>query len=86
MFMEMGREALRALKARQVLRVDEAMEVVKGVGEMGKMAEDSLRCPITTLQGFLQHGTPLHQIRLGIILSRKLLIAVQPRMCRSLLC
>jgi hypothetical protein len=86
MFREMGREALRALKACQVLRVEEAMEVVKGVGEMGKMAEDSLRCPITTLQGFLQHETPLHQIRLGIILSRKLLIAVQPMMCSSLLC
>jgi hypothetical protein len=82
MFREMGREALKALKARKVLRV----EVIKGVGEMGKMAEDSLRCPITTLQGFLQHGTLPHQIRLGLILSRKLLIAVQPRMCSSLLC
>jgi hypothetical protein len=82
MFREMGREALKALKARKVLRV----EVVKGVGEMGKMAEYSLRCPITTLQGFLQHGTLPHQIRLGIILSRELLIAVQPRMCSSLLC
>jgi hypothetical protein len=79
---EMGREALRALKARQVLRV----EVVKGVGEMGKMAEDNLRCPIITLQGLLQHGTLPHQIRLGRILSMKLLIAVQPRMCSSLLC
>jgi hypothetical protein len=79
---EMGREALWALKARQVLRV----EVVKGVGEMGKTAEDSLRCPITTLQGLLQHGTLPHQIRLGIILSMKLLIAVQPKMCSSLLC
>jgi hypothetical protein len=85
MFREVGREALKALKAlkaRKVLRV----KVVKGVGEMGKMAEDSLRCPITTLQGFLQHGTLPHQIRLGRILSRKLLIAVQPRMCSSLLC
>jgi hypothetical protein len=82
MFREMGREALRALKARKVLRV----KVVEGVGKMDKMAEDSLRCPITTLQGFLQHGTLPHQIRLGIILSRKLLIAVQPRMCSSLLC
>jgi hypothetical protein len=79
MFREVGREAL---KARKVLR----MEVVKGVGEMGKMAEDSLRCPITPLQDFLQHGTLPHQIRLGIILSRKLLIAVKPRMCSSLLC
>jgi hypothetical protein len=85
MFREVGREALKALKAlkaRKVLR----MEVVKGVGEMGKMVEDSLHCPITTLQGFLQHGTLPHQIRLGIILSRKLLIAVKPRMCSSLLC
>jgi hypothetical protein len=56
------------------------------VVEMDKVAEDSLRCPITTLQGLLQHGTLPHQIRLGIILSRKLLIAVQPRMCSSLLC
>jgi hypothetical protein len=77
-----GREALKALKARKVLRE----EVVKGVEEMDKVAEDSLRCPITTLQGLLQHETLPHQIRLEIILSRKLLIAVQPRMCSSLLC
>jgi hypothetical protein len=85
MFREVDREALKALKAlkaRKSLRV----KVVEGVGEMGKMAEDSLRCPITTLQDFLHHGTLPHQIRLGIILSRKLLIAVQPMMCSSLLC
>jgi hypothetical protein len=66
-----GREALKALQALKALKALKVLrlQVVKGVGEMDKMAEDSLRCPITTLQGFLQHGTLPHQIRLGIILS-----------------
>jgi hypothetical protein len=77
--------------ARKFLRVEEAMGMAwkamgmaKGAEEMGKTDEDRLRWPITTLQGFSQHGTPLHQIRLRITSSRKPLIVVQPRMCSLL--
>jgi hypothetical protein len=52
--------------------------------ETGKMGEDRLRWPITTLLSFSQHGTPLPQIRLRITLSRKPLVVVQPRMCMLL--
>jgi hypothetical protein len=49
--------------------------------EMGKTGEDSLRWLIRMMLAFLQHGTPLHQIRLRITLSRRQLARVQPRMC-----
>jgi hypothetical protein len=55
--------------------------------EMGKEAgEDSLRWFIRMLLSFLPRKTPLHQIRIRIILSRRQLAGVQPRMCSSLLC
>jgi hypothetical protein len=79
--------------ARKFSQVEEAvgmaMEMAMGMAweamEMGKMAEDRLRWPITTLLSFSQHGTPLPQIRLRITSSSKPLVAVRPRMCRSLL-
>jgi hypothetical protein len=39
--------------------------------EMGKTGEDSLRCLIRMLLSFLPRGTPLHQTRIRIILSRR---------------
>jgi hypothetical protein len=41
---------------------------------------------IIMLLSFLPRGTPLHQIRLRIISSRRQSIGVQLRMCRSLRC
>jgi hypothetical protein len=76
--------------ARKVLKVEEAIGMAMGMAirvegmEMGKTGEKRLRWPITTLQGFSRRGIPLHQIRLRMALSRKPLIAVQPRMCSSL--
>jgi hypothetical protein len=69
---EMGREA------RRVMGVEEV--------EMGKEEEDSLLWLIIMLLSFLPRGTPLHQIRLGVILSRRQSIKVQLRMCSSLQC
>jgi len=69
---EMGKEA------RRVMGVEEV--------EMGKEEEDSLLWLIKMLLSFLPRGTPLHQMRLRIILSRKQSVGVQPRMCSSLRC
>jgi hypothetical protein len=54
--------------------------------EMGKVGEDSLPWLIRMLLNFLPHGTPLHQTRLRIILSRRQSVEVQPRMCNLLRC
>jgi len=67
---EMGKEA------RRVMGVEEV--------EMGKEEEDSLLWLIKMLLSFLPCGTPLHQIRLRIILSRRQSVGVQLRMCSSL--
>jgi hypothetical protein len=69
---EMGKEA------RRVMGVEEV--------EMGKEEEDSLLWLIIMLLSFLPRGTPLHQIRLRIISSRRQSIKVQLRMCSSLQC
>jgi len=69
---EMGKEA------RKVMGVEEV--------EMGKEEEDSLLWLIKMLLSFLPRGTPLHQIRLRIILSRRQSVKVQLRMCSSLQC
>jgi hypothetical protein len=69
---EMGKEA------RRVTGVEEM--------EMGKVGEDSLPWLITMLLSFLPRGTPLHQIRLRIILSRRQSVGVQLRMCSLLRC
>jgi hypothetical protein len=83
----MGRVALKFPQVEEAMGM--AMEMAMGMAweamEMGKMAEDRLRWPITTLLSFLQHGTPLPQIRLRITSSRKPLVVVKPRMCRLLL-
>jgi hypothetical protein len=55
-----------------------AMETGREGIKMLRMEKDRLRCPITTLLKFLQHGTPLPQMRLRIMSSRKPLIAVSP--------
>jgi hypothetical protein len=52
--------------------------------EMGKEAEDSLPWLIIMLLSFLPRGTPLHQIRLRIISSRRQSVGVQLRMCSLL--
>jgi hypothetical protein len=69
---EMGKEA------RRVMGVEEL--------EMGKVGEDSLPWLIIMLLSFLPRETPLHQIRLKIILSRRQSVGVQLRMCSSLRC
>jgi hypothetical protein len=70
----MGKEARRV-----------EMEMAMGAEEMDT-GEDSLRWLITLLLSFLPRGTPLQQIRIRIILSRRQLAGVQPRMCSSLQC
>jgi hypothetical protein len=62
------------------------MEMGREEMEMLRMGEVRLRWPITTLVSFFERGTPLPQIRPEMLSSRKLLIAVPPRMCSSLLC
>jgi hypothetical protein len=69
---EMGREA------RRMMGVEELA--------MGKEGENSPPWLIIMLLSFLPRGTPLHQIKLGIILSRKQSVGVQLRMCSSLRC
>jgi hypothetical protein len=69
---EMGKEA------RRVMGVEEL--------EMGKEGEDSLPWLIIMLLSFLPRGTPLHQIRQRIILSRRQSVGVQLRMYSSLRC
>jgi hypothetical protein len=54
--------------------------------EMGKVGEDSLPWLIRMLLNFLPRGTPLHQMRLKIISSRRQSVEVQLRMCSSLRC
>jgi hypothetical protein len=68
----MGREA------RRMMGVEEL--------EMGKEGEDSLPWLIIMLLSFLLRGTPLHQIRLKTISSRRQSVGVQLRMCSSLRC
>jgi hypothetical protein len=65
-------------EARRVVRVEEF--------EMGKVGEDSLPWLIRMLLSFLPRGTPLHQIRLRIISSRRQSVGVQLMMCSSLRC
>jgi hypothetical protein len=74
---EMGKEARKM-----------EMEMAMGAEEMeiGKAGEDSLPWLIRMLLNFLPRGTPLHQIRLRIILSRRQSVGVQPRICNSLQC
>jgi hypothetical protein len=69
---EMGKEA------RRVMGVEEM--------EMGKEGEDNLPWLIIMLLSFLPRGTPLHQIRLRIISSRRQSVGVQLRMCSLLRC
>jgi hypothetical protein len=71
---EMGKEARRVI-----------MEMAMGVEEM-ETGEDNLPWLIIMLLSFLPRGTPLHQLRLMIILSRRQLVGVQPRMCSLLRC
>jgi hypothetical protein len=52
--------------------------------EMGKEGEDNLSWLTIMLLNFLPRGTPLHQIRLRTILSRRQSVGVQLRMCNSL--
>jgi hypothetical protein len=62
------------------------MGMVMGTEEMGMgkvTGEDGLRWLITMLLSFSQRGT---QTRIRIILSRRELAGVQPRMCSLLLC
>jgi hypothetical protein len=54
---EMGREARRMMGMEEL--------------EMGKEGENSPPWLIIMLLRFLPRGTPLHQIKLGIILSRR---------------
>jgi hypothetical protein len=72
--------------ARKEGKMGMAMEM--GWEEMGmvRMGENRRRWPITTLVSFKQHGAPLPQIRPEMLLSRKPLVAVPPRMCNSLQC
>jgi hypothetical protein len=67
---EMGREA------RRVMGVEEL--------KMDKEGEDSLPWLVIMPLSFLPRGTPLHQIRLRIILSRRQSVGVQLRMCSLL--
>jgi hypothetical protein len=75
----MGREARKFLRVEEAMgmAMGTAMGMAKGAEAMGKMGEDRLRWPITTLLSFSQHGTPLQQIELRITSSRKPLIEVQ---------
>jgi hypothetical protein len=65
-------------EARRVMEVEKL--------EMGKEGEDSLPWLIIMLLSFLPRGTPLHQIRLRIILRRRQSVGVQLRMCSTLRC
>jgi hypothetical protein len=56
-----------------------------GIGD-GQGGENSPPWLIIMLLNFLPRGTPLHQIKLGIILSRRQSVGVQLRMCSSLQC
>jgi hypothetical protein len=74
----MGKEA-RKMEMGRAMGMEE-MEMDK------ETAEVSLRLLIRMLLSFLPHGMPLHQIRIRIILSRRQLARVQPRMCNLLRC
>jgi hypothetical protein len=74
----------REVRIREVKEMDKEtrkMEMGMAMGavemELGKVGEDNLPWLIRT---------PLHQIRLRIILSRRQLLGVQPRMCSLLRC
>jgi hypothetical protein len=69
---EMGREARRMMGMEEL--------------EMGKEGEDSLPWLIIILLSFLPRETPLHQIRLRTISSKRQSVGVQLRMCSSLRC
>jgi hypothetical protein len=69
---EMGKEACRVMGVEEL--------------EMGKVGKDSLPWLIIMLLSVLPRGTPLHQIRLRIIFSRRQSVGVQLRMCSSLRC
>jgi hypothetical protein len=56
-----------------------------GIGD-GQGRENSPPWLIIMLLRFLPRGTPLHQIKLGIILSRRQSVRVQLRMCSLLRC
>jgi hypothetical protein len=60
---EMGKEAHRLMVVEEL--------------EMGTEGEDSLPWLIIMLLSFLPRGTPLHQIKLRIILSRRQSVEVQ---------
>jgi hypothetical protein len=74
------------VRIREVSEVGKEARRVMGVEElkMGKVGEDSLPWLIIMLLSFLPHGTPLHQIGLRIVLSRRQSVGVKLRMCSSL--
>jgi hypothetical protein len=61
------------VRIREVREMGKEARRVMGVGEleMGKEGEDNLPWLITMLLSFLPRGTPLHQIRLRIISSKR---------------
>jgi hypothetical protein len=71
---------------KEARRVKMGMAMGAGKMEMGRMGEDKLPWLLRLLLSFLPRGTPLHQFRLRIILSRRQLVGVQPRMCSLLRC
>jgi hypothetical protein len=79
------KEKVRIRKVRKMGREARRMMGVEEL-ELGKELKDSLLWHIIMLLSFLPRGTPLHQIRLGIILSRRQSVGVQLRMCSSLQC
>jgi hypothetical protein len=84
------KQEVRIKEVREMGKEARKMEMGMAMGaeemEMGKVGEDSLPWLIKMLLSFLPRKTPLHQIRLRIILSRRQSVGVQPRMCSLLRC